>query len=1385
MRKFQALVAVPAILLLAVTGMATFRMVNEGRTHAGILAVFGAYMLAGLCGLAAARTGASVGARRSGRAAVALPFAMSLLACAFGLAGSERDSGFALVGGGVLLVLCVLMLVGLAGLSRAARPAPAGEAADAEAVLARSGNDSGWMWHSLAVLCVVAGAGSVFLGVKRLGLGPATTLAANPNDSAPVISRPRRFEEHNFGFSVPGRPWVEMPKGQLNPLAELLMLRTAPEMGFMVIPERIEGMSGMSAELGAQMARAHLSSVSTAATPIGERAFTAGGVEGLRLSTDATVQGHNFRYVHWVGVSGSFVYQIIVWGEAKQAPAVEAAADKVFGWFSLLEAPAADRGRGAPETLTAPAYGLSLDLTGTRWTSWGTLVQELPDAAFGATGRGAAIAVVPVHLGGADPHPDALASALLSRLDFDYPGPDVQPAGSLDQGGVEGQEFTASRRANGQSFEYRIRVVRAENIAYLVAARQKAGTRAEPSLTEMLDRVKFEAPKVVPEGPAGMAPLERSRHGMVFNGLGLFAYQNGQYRQALEGFMKAAEWSPGDPVMLANALRALEHLEPDEETIAFLRPRIGTFPSNHDLRARWAALLSGADDAEGARAAYASLFSDGFRDQGSLADYVGLLIDAGNTDAAEKAVARYGGKNPSRTLRAQVLTARGDEDGAMDLLRAGLTSKPVDTDAAFLLLRLAIEAERHTEVIETCGALAAAGYASADLHAVRGDAEAALGRLAEAKASYEQAARVDPTNPKWRDGLRVLVAMLGEGDTSAVRTPIDPVLLPPGVLRSALDDNDETPTGAVYELAVTAIRFDPGEVHRRTEYMRARVVDRRGLDALGTLRFTFDPTHERLFVNRLEVRDEEGEVVATGDVSQYYVLDESGEAASQDRVLHIPVRSLAPGRTLELVVTREDLSTPREMPLLRHAFGNFSPERRSALVLIAEPEDVRFHAAPGVAVEPFEGGTVFSCDDQPAWGWEPRSVSPLSYLPSVTAFAASATWEDEARSYLSLISERLEVDQRVRDLAAKLARPGAPSAETVQAIAGHVQSEYAYRAIAFGPRAAVPSPAGRVIDERFGDCKDHALLAHLLLKAAGVPSHLALVSSGGWMDAEVPSRRQFDHMILYVPDGAGGGRFLDLTDKETDVRAPVPINLSGATALVLDAERPRLVGIPELPPGSANVDCRRVVRVEGTGLLVEETVTARGYAASFLRGLLRASGSDQAADAVRPLMSAAEPSVQVTSAQVRGMDDTSVPIVMEVKYRLPGRVRRLGSSQAVTPPCVWERVMFSADHAEGRRSPFRVAYPLRLRVETELQAGAGGPLPARLADRVEACAVFYSAGASEAGVKILTSLEQRPGTYAPGAYAEFAELVAEALAAAQSPIAIGDAGAQASGDDGE
>jgi hypothetical protein len=84
-----------------------------------------------------------------------------------------------------------------------------------------------------------------------------------------------------------------------------------------------------------------------------------------------------------------------------------------------------------------------------------------------------------------------------------------------------------------------------------------------------------------------------------------------------------------------------------------------------------------------------------------------------------------------------------------------------------------------------------------------------------------------------------------------------------------------------------------------------------------------------------------------------------------------------------------------------------------------------------------------------------------------------------------------------------------------------VQDQVRYTGIEIGPGAYQPTDPTRVLERRYGDCKDKALLVATLLAAMNIEAQPALVNT--WLGREIektlPGPRLFDHAIVRIRNG--------------------------------------------------------------------------------------------------------------------------------------------------------------------------------------------------------------------------------------------------------------------------
>ncbi|MFL6699837.1 MAG: DUF3857 domain-containing protein [Vitreoscilla sp.] len=198
-------------------------------------------------------------------------------------------------------------------------------------------------------------------------------------------------------------------------------------------------------------------------------------------------------------------------------------------------------------------------------------------------------------------------------------------------------------------------------------------------------------------------------------------------------------------------------------------------------------------------------------------------------------------------------------------------------------------------------------------------------------------------------------------------------------------------------------------------------------------------------------------------------------------------------------------------------------------------------------------------DDEPAW-YDPLASVQWSEFPD---WASVAAW--------ALPLYRLDADQgpELRAQVESIAHASADPGERLVATLRFVQREVRYLGIEVGVGSYVPRPPRQVMNHRFGDCKDKALLTVWMLRALGIEAQPALVNTRlkRGLDQYEPEPGMFDHVVVHARID-GRELWLDPTRAEQKGTLANVSQASFGRALVVDAAT---AGLASMPDPSASV----------------------------------------------------------------------------------------------------------------------------------------------------------------------------------------------------------------------
>ena len=1035
----------------------------------------------------------------------------------------------------------------------------------------------------------------------------------------------------------------------------------------------------------------------------------------------------------------------------------------------------ADDAPGSVGRYTSGAFAYEIDPPAGTWVPWTAVQDDYPHADVGYLGiSGYGAVVMPVCWQGEAPSRLAILETFLSRFGEDYPTPFIHTESTISKDGATGTYLIGNESVDGEDYTYHFWIVSNESCAYTLAA---WGPAREPAtvgdLRWLWGRLRLgESPTVI----AGSGSDEQGAANAWFlNQVGPHYFDARSYRDAFRFLSQAADLDTGEPAYLLNAIRVLVEIDAYREAYDWLRPRLPHYGDSLVVQSwdAWLAYQTG--DADKALKIYEELFSGGYREDDEFALYVGLLADREDWEEVEAAFGRYASDGMTDTLRelqADLLSRRGNYEQALAILDDLMQGRPFSADLAYAKMEVLDRMDRPAEILPLAERLIAKNYRSLESYFYKGYAEYRLKSYLKARDSFNAALRYSPTNSIVSEYLASINSILGEGENASISEVLPAVPLP-NELQSLVDSAAFGETvdgyGAWFLNRITGYAFDGGEGLSRTLLQQIKVQDAQGVAYFSTLEFNFDPAFEQFHVNSLVVRNAAGEKIAEGDPSAYYVTSTvDGYEASTEKTAHLPVPGLAPGMVIEAVVTRRINVDEDAFPLEIHYLSSSRPIGYSAVFVTGDHDELQFRSFGIEAPVTRNGSLVWETTNPVVYRWEPMQPWYDRMLPWVIIGTTSDSWRQAGEDYLALIADKLETE-RVADMAVRLVDGVDDTHRKIEIISHYVQKELHYEAIEFGRRAYVPKTARKTLSDRYGDCKDHAVLLVSMLNAVGVPAQLALVNINQQVLPDLPNIDQFDHMIVSVPLD-GGRLYIDATDKDLRLGTTPPRYMAGNHALVL-GETSELLPIPEFAVGDSALQVERDIEpIADNEIRVTEIGVFSGYQAADMRGQLREIEVSDMRGTMQRWVADRYSDAIVDDAFVDNVFDASGELVVELQYRLPV------DTGPFKLPGFFEATFLDYERLPERRFGFEIPAPLTVSTVTTVRQMPASILKvaARKPDADESRFGSWSRKIDSSEDSWILRLEYTSGhdDYGPDEYREFTDFHRRLVGSIEQPMMV-------------
>lgn len=230
------------------------------------------------------------------------------------------------------------------------------------------------------------------------------------------------------------------------------------------------------------------------------------------------------------------------------------------------------------------------------------------------------------------------------------------------------------------------------------------------------------------------------------------------------------------------------------------------------------------------------------------------------------------------------------------------------------------------------------------------------------------------------------------------------------------------------------------------------------------------------------------------------------------------------------------------------------------------------------------------------------------------AFSTFKSYADIAAAYGERALPKAAVTDRISKLAAEIVKDKTAPKDQARALYEWVAKNITYAGNCIGIGAVVPRDLDFILDNKMGDCKDHATLLQALLTARSIKSTQALVNSGSlYTLSKIPTVASVNHVFTYLP---AFDLYVDSTSNSTPFGL-LPFGDQDKPVLWVEGYKED-TKTPPTPIGSNRQETKVAIKIGADGSVSGSVdLTQKGQGAAQTRSWIREIPKEVEADLVK------------------------------------------------------------------------------------------------------------------------------------------------------------------------
>ena len=401
-----------------------------------------------------------------------------------------------------------------------------------------------------------------------------------------------------------------------------------------------------------------------------------------------------------------------------------------------------------------------------------------------------------------------------------------------------------------------------------------------------------------------------------------------------------------------------------------------------------------------------------------------------------------------------------------------------------------------------------------------------------------------------------------------------------GIIASAPAQDDYPQAGALILSCDEKIEVTPLDTEITELHYLIKVLNERGKEEYSEAHIDYDSTYEKIELLFARTIKPDGTVADVGarhirDVSKYLNFP----LYSNARVFIISFPEVSAGASIEYrlrlrrsqLVNKKDFTAAYPLqaqdPVIAADFTLVAPRGRQVYFKAVNGQYNSF----GAKLEPLQAQEA----DQQVYRWQFKAIPqiipeanmpPLAEVNPAILASTFGSWQEVYVWWRDLSKDKIQADGAIKEKVRELLKAAPAEKDKAAAIYNFCAREIRYVAVEYGQAGYEPHPAADIFRNKYGDCKDKAVLLVTMLREAGLKSWLALIPAKGayGLQEDFPAL-PFNHAIAALQQG-GRIIFLDPT-AETSAFGDLPSGDQDRQVLLFGDDGYTIMATPLYPAG--------------------------------------------------------------------------------------------------------------------------------------------------------------------------------------------------------------------------